>query len=464
MIKQTIVCIGKTSPSRLKPTTSYIPGPWRRRPPWPRRRPWRPVVPGKSLPWLGGCLIAWQPKTTATCLSFHASRRVRQHSRPRKGITKLCPPGKHLHREWEHEHAQNFDSLHARPGRRRSAHLRASSICKNTALTGNCTSRPSAASIRSATVTAARVWHDQEPSPDHGFFHQVFKLGWLENYNSYGDCPNTKVTNCLREVFRIQPDPALLKYKLHLGQEALDCTAGYLERIGCRRLDERALQCGRPPLPGQHQHAQEEPQPTSRRPCCARRSSPPASSRSSSTGTGAARCLTASVSFVPGVHAGDIWGGFGSGDAERMTALIAQASLFAGIDSGPQKCAGATDTPAIGLWTGHHPIQFMDLCPNFLHLVPDNHEEIPPMQHAGPRPISSRTTATASGRARPDLADAASSFWPPPCQKRRQRPGQGGRLLGAAGQHGARPGRDQGRLRRTIATAPACSARLPMTR
>ena len=38
------------------------------------------------------------------------------------------------------------------------------------------------------------------------------------------DCPNTKVTNCLREVFRIQPDPALLKYKLHIGQEAMDST------------------------------------------------------------------------------------------------------------------------------------------------------------------------------------------------------------------------------------------------
>ena len=80
-----------------------------------------------------------------------------------------------------------------------------------------------------------------------------------------------------------------------------------------------------------------------------------------------------------------MWGGFGSGDAERITALVAQASLFVGIDSGPQKCAGATDTPAIGLWTGHHPIQFIDLCPNFLHLVPENHETIPPMQHAGPR-------------------------------------------------------------------------------
>src|SRR5262249_29902419 len=81
-----------------------------------------------------------------------------------------------------------------------------------------------------------RVWHDQEPSPDHAFFDQVFKLGWYENYNRYADCPNTKVTICLREVFGIQPDPQLLKYHLHISQGARDVTARYLEHIGCRRL------------------------------------------------------------------------------------------------------------------------------------------------------------------------------------------------------------------------------------
>jgi FkbM family methyltransferase len=86
--------------------------------------------------------------------------------------------------------------------------------------------------------------------------------------------------------------------------------------------------------------------------------------------------------FCPGLEGNDIWGNFGSGDAERLTALISQSSLFVGIDSGPQKCAGATDTPAIGIWTGHHPVQFMDLCPHFIHLVPDNHLAIPPAHQA----------------------------------------------------------------------------------
>jgi hypothetical protein len=39
-----------------------------------------------------------------------------------------------------------------------------------------------------------RVWHDQEPSPDHAFFDRVYGLEWFENYNAYTDATNSKVT------------------------------------------------------------------------------------------------------------------------------------------------------------------------------------------------------------------------------------------------------------------------------
>src|SRR4029077_9155900 len=83
----------------------------------------------------------------------------------------------------------------------------------------------------------------------------------------------------------------------------------------------------------------------------------------------------------PGVGPGDLWGSFGSGDAEALAALIEQCALFIGVDSGPQKVAGATSTPSIGVWTRHHPVQFMDICPNFTHLVPRNLNAIPPGQN-----------------------------------------------------------------------------------
>jgi FkbM family methyltransferase len=87
--------------------------------------------------------------------------------------------------------------------------------------------------------------------------------------------------------------------------------------------------------------------------------------------------------FCPGVGPGDLWGNFGSGDAASLAALIERSALFVGVDSGPQKAAAATGTPAIGIWTGHHPVQFFDPAPNFIHLVKEPHRLIPPADNGG---------------------------------------------------------------------------------
>lgn len=65
-------------------------------------------------------------------------------------------------------------------------------------------------------------------------------------------------------------------------------------------------------------------------------------------------------------------------DAQMNAAVIAQCAAFIGIDSGPAKCASATDTPSLVIWTGHHPAQFHDPAPNTTHLVPhDHHTRLP---------------------------------------------------------------------------------------
>jgi hypothetical protein len=56
--------------------------------------------------------------------------------------------------------------------------------------------------------------------------------------------------------------------------------------------------------------------------------------------------------------------------AEMNCAVIGQCDAFVGIDSGPSKCASATNTPALVVWTGHHPAPFHDPAPNTTHLVP----------------------------------------------------------------------------------------------
>lgn len=227
-----------------------------------------------------------------------------------------------------------------------------------------------------------QIWHDQEPAPSVEEFQSFYDLGWWENYNSYTDCTNTKVTNCLREEFGITPDLTLLRYFLNPSEEDLLATEHYLKSIGCVKKpdgrynavilhyegntscekknighDQALYICGTAIdmgcVPIILDWDRRSPLPDERR------------------------------IFCPRVHSNDIWGGFGTGDSLRIAALIQQSSLFIGVDSGPQKCAGATDTPSIGIWTKHHPVQFIDLCQNFIHLIPSDWYKLPPCQNRG---------------------------------------------------------------------------------
>jgi SAM-dependent methyltransferase len=82
--------------------------------------------------------------------------------------------------------------------------------------------------------------------------------------------------------------------------------------------------------------------------------------------------------FNPGVGEGDLWGGFGSGDASTIAALISLAEAFVGIDSGPGKIASATQTPSLILWKDHLPIQFHDPAENTVHLIREDYARLPP--------------------------------------------------------------------------------------
>ncbi len=66
-------------------------------------------------------------------------------------------------------------------------------------------------------------------------------------------------------------------------------------------------------------------------------------------------------------------------DAEMNCAIISRCEAFVGIDSGPSKCASATDTPALVVWTGHHPAPFHDPAPNTTHLVPEGYHGLDPV-------------------------------------------------------------------------------------
>jgi ADP-heptose:LPS heptosyltransferase len=221
-----------------------------------------------------------------------------------------------------------------------------------------------------------RAYHDHEPEPRQTYEH-VWDLGWYENYNGYLDRPNTKVTNCLEEIFRMAYDESLSRYEMGDDARAAGRAGQYLRRCGAvagpggrynafvihyegntspakknlghwqaQALVGLALSLGlvpvvldwdrRSPLPDQK------------------------------------------TVFNPGTGEDDVWGGFGSGDAATIRALVAQAVAYVGIDSGPGKVAATTETPSLICWRGHHPVQFDQPAPNVVHLVPRHHRDLPP--------------------------------------------------------------------------------------
>lgn len=209
---------------------------------------------------------------------------------------------------------------------------------------------------------------DDPRRPTESSYQHVFKIGWHECRKSYSNSPATKTALCLREVFDIEPEERLLQYHINVGQEAGAAVDKYLAEIGVQRLPG-----GRAPIVLLHyqgntskakkdiEHA------TASRICKAvidagrtpiildwdRRSAIP----------------DQKTIFCP-CEGNPLWGGGGSGDAERLAALIQAAELMVGIDSGPLHVAGATHTPTIALWTKHHPIHYFDLSPTTLHLIP----------------------------------------------------------------------------------------------
>lgn len=66
-------------------------------------------------------------------------------------------------------------------------------------------------------------------------------------------------------------------------------------------------------------------------------------------------------------------------DAEMVTAIISQCEAFVGIDSGPAKCASATEIPSLVVWAGHHPAPYHDPAPNTTHLVPSGFHDTEPV-------------------------------------------------------------------------------------
>lgn len=209
-----------------------------------------------------------------------------------------------------------------------------------------------------------------DAAPDRGVYSRVENLGWYENYSRDSRYPQTKPTNCLKEVFGIEPQSHLFFYSFpRAGQSP---AREYLEQIAR----------GRKVLVLHYQGNTSETKKNLPHEVAA------------AVCTFARRCgwvvvildwdrrtpLADNVHvFNPGAEH-PIWGGSGTGDAGAIAALIEAADLFVGVDSGPlHVAAGVSSTPAIAVWLDHLPVQFCDLGEHVLHLVPENWRSKPPV-------------------------------------------------------------------------------------
>ena len=218
------------------------------------------------------------------------------------------------------------------------------------------------------------AYHDQEPEPS-GPYDKVLELGWWENFNSYHDKPNTKVTNSLVEDFDIPYDPECGRYHVEVGELARMRASRFLRSTGAKQVDGRFqivlmhYEGNTSPVKKNlnHWQAQAIAQVAIR-----------AGREVVVLDWDNRSALGGNHIHKPSVGKGDIWGEFGSGDGETIAAMISLCECFIGVDSGPGKIASSTDTPTLICWKGHHPIQFHDPAPNTWHLVPSHHRHIPP--------------------------------------------------------------------------------------
>lgn len=222
-----------------------------------------------------------------------------------------------------------------------------------------------------------RVYHDQEPHPPRDRYRQWIDIGFFENYNRYPDCPNSKVTNCLREVFGLSWVPRLGRYEAATNPDAVRRARQYV--ISCGAAQDES---GKYNVVVIHYEGNTSPTKKNLAHWQARTfvETVLAAGRIPIILDWDGRSILPDQKtvFNPGCGDKDIWGGFGSGDAATIRALIDLAQAFVGIDSGPGKVASATDTPTLICWRGHHPVQFHDPAINTLHLVPGHWRSIPP--------------------------------------------------------------------------------------
>lgn len=216
------------------------------------------------------------------------------------------------------------------------------------------------------------VYGDPYPSPHYDAEVQILLFDTWANWH---DRPNTRVSSCLHERFGLGWDPECARYQINVRQQARILAHNLMVDV---RNKARRSGTG---IVALHYMGDSSPQRKNlshaqaldivRLIKDAGRIPLLLDPRDLSPVTETARIAST------GKLAPSWWGG----DAEMTAAIISHCNAFIGIDSGPGKCASATDTPTLIIWTGHHPAPFHDPAPNTTHLVPVGYHGLRPVCH-----------------------------------------------------------------------------------
>lgn len=214
------------------------------------------------------------------------------------------------------------------------------------------------------------AYGDTYPSPHYDAEVQILLF---DTYYRWTDRPNTRVSSALLERFGLDWSAECGRYEVNISREVCHETCRMLDSLGIesvRVIDafDAGLLCG-----------EEYPSEWLKYHAVAYHYQGDSSKEKKDLTHEQAEAICEhirSLRRVPLKLGKHIPKGY---DAEANCAIISQCEAFIGIDSGPAKCASATDTPALVVWTGHHPAVFHDPAPNTTHLVPVGYHKMEPV-------------------------------------------------------------------------------------
>ena len=196
----------------------------------------------------------------------------------------------------------------------------------------------------------------------------------FDTWANWRDRPNTRVSSCLHERFGLGWDASCGRYKVVVSPDA-SRTARVITNPSCYGKKVREYRCVAVHYQGDSSPAKKNLTHKQAEVIC---------KEVEKLGRNPLLLDWRDVSPLPDANmiwttgklpSSKKWGA----DAEMNCAVISQCEAFVGIDSGPSKCASATDTPALVIWTGHHPAPFHDPAPNTTHLVPEGYHGLEPV-------------------------------------------------------------------------------------